>query len=116
MKICHYKEANRQFDNAGHRFAETSWWSRLSNNKQENLIRLFKDHNRDYLEAFNELRVIPGIWSGFRVSKLKDLFGLRCKEVRSHPVTHFACDNNRNPANNQLPWCHFGGVQSHRRG
>ncbi|KAL1845446.1 hypothetical protein Plec18170_009765 [Paecilomyces lecythidis] len=86
LKIRRHMEASRGSHDAGHQFAEKSWWARLSNNKQDNLMRLFKNKRKDYREAFDALSVIPGIWAGFRISMLKDLFGLQCREQVIHYI------------------------------
>ncbi|OJD25070.1 hypothetical protein ACJ73_03562 [Blastomyces percursus] len=87
LKICHYQEQGQMSLDKAHNFAEKCWWARLSNNKQDNLTRLFK--HKVYRNAFDKLRSVPALCRGLRLARMKDLISMRCpKEVEHYLVCH----------------------------
>jgi hypothetical protein len=59
------------------------WRARLSTRKQTSLKSLL-DH-KEISDAFNELRVFPGLWKGLELGNISDLIALHCDEAsRAH--------------------------------
>ena len=69
-------------------FAEKRMLGRLSLNKRKDLKQILK--HRAFTMAFDALKVLPGLWGGFRIEH--KFLSLRCHEVSSKPVA-IRCTN-----------------------
>ena len=80
----------RQYKNEGEqslndRFAEKRLWARLTKSKRRDLKQFLKS---PLAAGFDVLRVIPGLWSGFRIGH--KFLALRCDEVdKMCPFSHW---------------------------
>ena len=55
------------------------WQARLSSGKQKSVERLLG--HEEISDAFNELRVFPGLWRGLELGNILRLFNLHCDEA-----------------------------------
>ena len=73
-RICQYRtEAEQSLNN---RFAEKRLWARLTKSKRRDLKQFLKS---PLAAGFDALRVIPGLWCGFRIGH--KFLALRCDKV-----------------------------------
>jgi hypothetical protein len=64
-------------------FAEKRLWSRLTKSKRRDLKQFLK--NGPLNAGFDALRVIPGLWGGFRIKH--KFMVLKCDEVSIKPLS-----------------------------
>ncbi len=58
-------------------YAEKCMWARLSVDKRKDLKRILK--HEGFTKAFDALRRIPGLWTGFRIEH--KFMSMKCDEV-----------------------------------
>jgi hypothetical protein len=78
QKICQYKDDPDQSSDTV--FAEKRLWARLSKSKRRDLRQFLKS---PLAAGFDALRVIPGLWGGFRIGH--KFMAMKCDEVNIMP-------------------------------
>jgi hypothetical protein len=67
------------YQERGDELNEMKWWARLSRDKKKDLKHILKIPG--FSDAFNNLTVIPGLWSPFHIGTFRRYSTLKCHEV-----------------------------------
>lgn len=92
-------------------FFERIWLGRLATNL--NSWNLFKrlSHNRKFSAAFDALLDVPSLFSGFRLSVMHQLLGMKCDEVLRLDEFNVIPNANSYIAKSGLPKAHLHMVE-----